>query len=547
MIRRNALRPGIFALFCALAALLWMGALGFGVPSARAEEATLLDIQVAARPEGLIAPGDVMLSFTIENVSEEEARNVYLSSADGLISELVGQIAPGGAQSFTRQHSVTAEELEAGEIIYIISQDDPADSNVKINYTVRAQIRRSDAQPSVEFTRQFSSRSVAQGGTVTITYRIRNTGNVPLNDLQVQDALGNYVGRVDVLGTGESRTLISRATVNEASVSSASLSYRAEGSGDVLVENLADVAVNIASADLQGVFTAGYSAFSKSTADVVLTLSNAGNVGYRDLCVIDDLYGGVIADGLVLPAGGDPLEISRAYAVRGDSGFRWRVIGTSEAGDRVNFLSDTLTLSPREDGTPEMLNLSVRALTPQISRAGDVTMRVVIDNTGGVDLYDIALIEATLGEVQRFAVLPGDGTIRRDIAVHVDDNATYDFQIRGADADGAEHAAVAAPVEVAITADGVLPQGAQQGLFEFSGGSIKIGGSATFAVLLLVGCAVLIALVVILIIATRRQRLERQLRIAAERQRRREEMGKTSRINPVRAPQQKTKSKGRNS
>ena len=100
-------------------------------------------------------------------------------------------------------------------------------------------------------------------------------------------------------------------------------------------------------------------------------------------------------------------------------------------------------------------------------------------------------------------------------------------------------------MDVTITPDGVLPQGAQQRLFEFSGGSIKIGGSSTFAVLLLAGCAVLLALVVILIIATRRQRLERQLKIAAERQRRREELSKTNRFTPVRAPQ-KTKSKGRN-
>ena len=546
MTRQNTWRLGIAAVLFALAVLLLTGVLGFAAPAARAEDGeAMLRIQVSPRPEGLIAPGDVMLSFFIENISEEDAHNVYLSSADGLLFELVGQIAPGESQSFSRQHSVTAEELEAGEILYTVSHDDPVDANVKINYTVRAQIRRSDALPEVEFTRQLSSRSVEAGGTVTITYRIRNTGNVPLSDLQVQDSLGSFTGHVDALGTGESRTLISRAAINEASVSSASLSYRAEGGGDVLVKTLADVSVNLAGADLSGVFTAGYSAFSKSTADVVLMLTNEGNVGYRNLCVIDDLYGGVIADELVLPVGSDPLEISHAYSVRGNSGFRWRVTGISEAGDKIDYLTDTLTLSPREAGSPEALRLSVRALTPQIRRAGDVTLRVAIENQGGVDVRDIVLSEAELGELHTFAVLPADGTIQRDFTLHVGDDIAYSFRIDCTDENGAELSAEAAQVDVTITPDGVLPQGAQQRLFEFSGGSIKIGGSSTFAVLLLAGCAVLLALVVILIIATRRQRLERQLKIAAERQRRREELSKTNRFTPVRAPQ-KTKSKGRN-
>ena len=546
MTYQNIRRFGMTAVLFALAVLLLAGALGFAVPAAHAEDGdAMLRIQVSTRPEGLIAPGDVMLSFLIENISGEDANNVYLSSADGLLFELVGQIAPGEAQSFSRQHSVTSEELEAGEILYTVSHDAPANATVKINYTVRAQIRRSDALPEVEFTRQFSSRSVEAGGTVTVTYHIRNTGNVPLEDLQVQDSLGNFTGRVDALATGESRTLISRTSVSEPSVSSASLSYRAEESSDVLVKTLEDVSVNLADSGLSGVFNAGYSAFSKSTADVVLTLTNKGNVDYRNLCVIDDLYGGVIADDLVLPVGSDPLEISHAYSVRGDGGFRWRVTGISETGEKIDYLTDTLTLSPQEAGSPEALRLSVRALTPQIRRAGDVTLRVTIENQNGVDLRDIALSEEELGVLHTFAVLPADGSIQRDFTLHVADDTSFSFRIDCTDANGAELSAAAAQVDVTITPDGVLPEGAQQRLFEFSGGSIKIGGSSTFAVLLLAGCAVLLTLVIILIIATRRQRLERQLKLAAERQRRREELGKTNRFTPVRPPQ-KTKSKGRN-
>jgi len=97
---------------------------------------------------------------------------------------------------------------------------------------------------------------------------------------------------------------------------------------------------------------------------------------------------------------------------------------------------------------------------------------------------------------------------------------------------------------VAITPDGVLPDGAKPGFIEFTGSSIKIGGSSTFAVLLIAGCVVLLVLIIMLLIASRRARIEKQIRIAAEKQRRKEELGKTNRFTPVRAP--KTKTKGRN-
>lgn len=538
MTRRIALRCALVALVMLLA---WLGSSIYFV---RAEENNrMLRVQVSVRPEGLIEAGDVVLSFSIENVSDQEARNVYLASADGLIFEPVGQIAPGETRSFSRQHSVTERELEDGEISYTISYDDPLNEGVKINYGVRAQIRRSDAQPAVEFTRQFSSRDVEEGDTLTITYRLRNTGNVPLTELQVQDVLGGYIGRVERLEVGDSRTLINRTPISVAAASAPRLSYRAEGSEETREETLAEVPVRIASAELTNTFSADYSAFSRSSAIVVLTLTNTGNVGYRDLCVIDDLYGGVIADELTLPAGGEPLEISRGYAVRGEQGFRWRVIGRSESGAKVDFVTDTVSLPAREVGTGGELRLNVRVLTPRIRHAGDVTLRVLLENPGGVELRDVVISEETLGDLHSFVVLPADGTIRRDFTLHVSDNVTYKLSARGTDADGATVDVYANPIEVIIAADGVTPQGERQ-LIEFSGGSIKVGGSTTFAVLLIAGFTVLLILIVALIIASHRSRKQREAQVAESR-RRREELGKTGRISPVRA--QKTRSKGRNS
>lgn len=244
-----------------------------------------------------------------------------------------------------------------------------------------------------------------------------------------------------------------------------------------------------------------------------------------------------------LSAGGAPLEVSRAYSLRGDRTFQWRVTGRSEAGESLDLLTDVIQLPERDAGSTDALRLSAEALTPRIRRSGNVTLRVSIDNPGGVELRDLTLSEAELGTIHSFAVLPADGAITRDFTLRVNDDVSFAFSVRGTTADGETARAYASPVEVTIASDGVLPEGEEERFFEFSGGSIKIGGSSTFAVLLIAGCAVLLVLIVALIIATRRARLERQLRAAEERKRRREELGKTNRFTPVRAPQAKKKGK----
>ena len=545
MNRRFGLQSGALRLLAAALCVFFAGALLPARGALSEGGRTLLNIQMTARPEELVEPGDVTLVFTIENTSKLDAQNVYLSSADGLLSEPVGQIAAGEVQVFNRTHSVTAAELDAGEILYPVSHDDPLDPDGKVNYAAQAQIHRSALRPEAEFTRQLSSRSVTGGSALTIVYRIRNTGNVALTDLRVQDTLGDFTGRVDRLDVGESRALVSRATVTEACVSSASLSYGAEGAGDeIFVRTLEDAAISLAEGSLSHSFSAA--AREGAVADVTLTLRNTGNVDYRDVCVTDALYGGIIADALVVPAGGDPVEVRRACAVRGSGGFRWRVTGVSAAGGRIDFTTELAVLPPAPEGEAAPLRVSAEALTPRIRRAGNVTLRVRIENPGDADVQNISLSEAEMGLLRNFAVLPAGGAIERDVSVHVETDARFSFTIAYADADGQLQSVTTAPVEVVIAQDGALPEGAKNSFFDFSGNSIKIGGSSTFAVLLIAGCVTLLALIVMLIIASRRARLEKQLRIAAEKQRRKEEMGKTNRFTPVRAATKK-KGKGRNS
>ena len=159
-------------------------------------------------------------------------------------------------------------------------------------------------------------------------------------------------------------------------------------------------------------------------------------------------------------------------------------------------------------------------------RAGDVPLRVYIENAGDADITDITLEEGTLGEIKQFAVIPSGGSIDREIVMNVQEDIEYSFSVNYTDAEGFVRTIECAPIAVDISPDGVLPLGQEPSFIEFNGTSIKIGGSSLFAVLLIVGIVVLLALVVMLLIASRKARIEKQIRMAAVRRKKREAGGK---------------------
>lgn len=480
----------------------------------------MLEIGIEARPDEMVQPEDVTLTFTITNASQTDANNIYLSSLDGLLYEPIGSIAAGDTQTFSRTHSVTQDELNDGIITYIISLDDPMNAEGRINYTIQALVKRTEAAPQVEFTRQLSSTQANAGESVTITYRIRNTGNVALSSLRVQDQLGDYTGRLEYLDVGEARTLINRAVITEDSASSAQLSYCVSGNErDVHVLSLDDAAISVAQGAISASFGAEYTTLSGTAAKATLQIINGGSMDYQNLTVTDDVNGGVIADHIDLAAGDAPAIVEAICPIRGEMELRWRITGTDSTGQNVDFTTETLLLTSVRVNAPSELTVSAQTDTPRIRRDGDVRIQLEIRNLGSADITNAVLTEDTTGQSRTFAVIPGNGSIRYEITRNVQKDTDFVYTLTYTDSDGWERTAQSQPVQIVIAADGVQPEGVKQSLIEFTGRSIKVGGSELFAWLLIAAVVVLITLIVVLAVSSRRARIRREVRMAARRRR----------------------------
>ena len=523
---------GLLAAFCALAAV---GA------AESAETASSLSIEFTVQPGVMVAPGDVTMTFVIENITDRPVRNVTLSSADGQLSEPIGQIGPGETQTLMRPHTVTEAELSAGEITYTVSHDPMLAGEAKINYPLRAAIVREEAEPGVDFTRQLSSDFVTRGGLVTVTYKLVNTGNVALSGLRLRDSLGDFTGRLERLDVGESKTFISRVALSEAGESAPVLEYEVP-SGESHTRQLDPLPIGIATSGLDLSFTVGQAVFEDGTADAILFLTNTGNVDYTGVTVLDDVYGGVIADGLTLPSGAATMEISHTYPLRGEGEYRWRVTGMSGAGETLDLRTETLTLADNTQDAAVRIDLQVAARTPRINRAGQVTFDFSIANEGNVMARDALLYEVERGEIRRLAVLPTGAPSQVSASYEVDADAQFIFCLNYTDAEGHQRTVSTDPIDVVIAPDGATPEQVGRAGMDLEGDPVKLeSNGATFIVLLVIAGAALLVMITILAVASVRARTEK-LRIAAEKQRIVAELGRTGQIPVVKAPKKKKKS-----
>ena len=466
-----------------------------------------LDVTFSISPAEMVGPSDATMTFVISNNTGADVKNIYLTSADGTLSEPVGQLSAGESQTLVRPHAVTQEELDDGCVRYVLSHDAP--DGEKVTHALSAAVTKGDARPEVDFTRQVSSRYVPAGSQLTITYRVTNNGNVPVSAIYVRDALGDFTGRLEQLPIGATRNFISRVTVNMECQSEASLEY-VTPSGETVARQLEPVVIRLSQSALDAEFSLGRSAFDPDRADAVLMLSNRGNDDYEDVTVLDDVYGGVIADGIRLPKGGAPVEVAFTYPVRGAGEYRWRVTGVSQAGESVDFVTDTRVLTDDQPERTVELRMTAEARTPRISRPGNVTFDITVTNTGTAAAKGLSLYEAERGTAREVAVLPTGEPSRFSVTYEVRQDGQYTFCLNYLDAEGHTRTVSAEPVEVVVTPGGEPPEPLDSERMQLEGTSVKLSNRSTFTILLVVASAALVSMFTLLLVTSLRARQDRR-------------------------------------
>lgn len=509
-------------LFSLIALALIICAIGW----ARADATILpqLDVRVIASPGFVTEPGEIELQFTFENRGDTPLTGVSLTSPDGVSTENVGDVAADSYLTHSLTHNVTDAELSAGVVSYLITCNS---GEKKYSFAIEATIGRAEPSTPVEFLRNVSSRFAPADGRLTVVYQVINRSSTPVTNAKVADALDGFLQEIDVINPGESVSLIHNVTVSDMMVSAPTLSYdRNDAHASIRLD---DLALRAAHPAMRMDFSA--TPLENGGVQAVLKLTNAGDVDFRSITVYDELYGGVIADGLRLTLSGASIELTHEYPARSGGVYRWRVTYVDAAGETFSVPTDTVRVNLNA-AVADSMTVSAEPKWEKIRRAGIVPITFTIQSTGFAE--NVRLFESTLGEIRTLTCVDSAEDTVWVQPVSIEESREYEFGITYTDASGTEQTVYAAPISIKIGTGGATPDSAD-GLTHtpFPGASMKVERSKWFVGVLIASVVVLIALSVTLSVLSRRARREQKQRDAARRQRLHDELGKTAPFTPL--------------
>lgn len=277
--------------------------------------------------------------------------------------------------------------------------------------------------------------------------------------------------------------------------------------------------------------------FSSDTAEVILQMTNGGNIDYFDITVFDDIYGGIIADSVNVPAGGEPVEVAHSYPIREDSSYRWRVVGRTSAGDPIDFITNTETVYLDDPIGDPLLTIRATTSMPKISRSGSVPVRIELTNIGNSMAANVRIFEESNGQLFELAVVPTGAPTARELPYKITEDTTLIFSASYTDSYGQERIATAEPLTITIGPGGQRPETVDHSNSIIGGIAAQMQHSELFIGLLFGSITVLVVLIVVLLITSRRIRIKRKELASARKQRIKEEMAKTNRFKPLRLRQ----------
>ncbi len=417
------------------------------------EEYEPLSVEITLSSESLAQAGACPASITLLNDGDDVIGDVTLYDADGDVLWGPYDLDLSGRYTWRGSLDITDEMLDAGEatctVSYVLAKGDTRyEKRVTREYS--AAIMRGTAQPSIEFSRSQSMTYAQPGQSITLTYTVKNTGNVPLINVNVTDELVGEVGTLSELAIDEKKTFTKRVTVGESALSSKPrVSYSYSGSQDIVEKELAASSIKIAQPSLEVVLESD--ATLVNPGDTVMLrckLINNGNVGYKKVQLSDQVLGdlGYIDD---LRAGKDTVY-AKAVRISSKTTFKFTVTANDTTGSDVTAVSNSLTIDVVNQADEDSLTLSAQPDRTSVAEGETVTFTLVLCNSGASDIYGIEVSERTRGFIAHVNQLRAGETMPITVGYDVTGYEMFTFSATMTQQDGAKREALAGPITISL-------------------------------------------------------------------------------------------------
>ena len=424
-----------------------------------------LTLTKSANPTAIVNAGDtITYTFDVTNSGNVTATAIGITetafSGTGTLSPITCNattLAPAATTQCTATYQATAADIAAG----IIDNTAEATGTDPGNNTITSPPSTATVtavNAALDLTKTANPATVtAAGDTITYTFHVTNTGNVPIDSIAIQEGTFSGTGSLTAI-TCNATTLAPAASTDctatyqatQADIDAGQITNDAtatgdDPAGDPITSPTADATVT-ATATPALTLTKTVSPTSGTTPGDTITYSflieNTGNTTITNIGVAEGAFTGTGGSpAITCPAGasslapGDSLictaqyELTQADADAGQIDNTATASGTDTTGGTVtsNDSDVTLPIPP----TPA-LTLLKTANTDTIDGAGQtITYSFRVTNTGNVTITDLAVVEQSFSGTGTPLTLncPADTTLVAGQSL----TCTADYQATAAD------------------------------------------------------------------------------------------------------------------
>ena len=400
-------------------------------------DATLEVVKTSNKQEGQLAGLGETIEYTITvtNKGNVAYRNVKVDDELTGLHETIAELGVGKSESFTTTYTVTEEDILKGHVRNEATaaadpihnpktgEDEiPEGSDEVTDETVAAEGALGVTKETTSTPK--NGKTYALGETITYKITVTNTGNLTAKNIQVTDSLsaneGQVIATIDSLAPGASQEIpfayvvteqdiLNGKVVNEAAAKGETddPDKKPEG-GDEKEDETDDV-----DATLEVVKTSnkqeGQLAGLGETIEYTITVTNKGNVAYRNVKVDDELTG--LHETIAELGVGKSESFTTTYTVTEEDILKGHVrnVATAKGADVPDPKNPDDPKKPtgedeQDDPTdePDASLTVVKRLTNRPNKGyftlGETAeFDVVVTNTGNVTLKNIRLTEMLEG------------------------------------------------------------------------------------------------------------------------------------------------------
>ena len=483
-------------------------------------------LQVAAslEPDLMVAPEEAHVTVTLTNTGDTSIDNLRLLRPSGLLVENVGALEPGASHAFEENVDLTLDQFRAGGVTYLVrcTLNPGTPGEVEGRMTVTAPLQRIPAEPEVEFSRSVSSEYVQAGEQVALTYRVANTGNVPLTELVVSDPLVGDVGALDELTPGQKHTFTARVPVDQDAESMPSLTCFSKASPEnPIVRDLGATKIHVTDQRLEAALSADFAAVrAGGTVTLKLDLNNASDIALEKLHVYDQT-GQELDNPPFSLKPGERYELTQPAPMKNTTTFMLTVSGYTEGGSAISARSNALTVAVQASAARARISLAAQVNPNTPVAAGTVKFSLRLTNTGEDALRGVELSERSRGPARTLWVVPPGGTvIEQDYPIG---GRPFVFLAEMTDDRGGRLTVLSSPVAVEAAAQPVAPGSAPTPLPRLTGASYQMPTGPSTFFMMMTGVSIVLAVLITMIAVSgvrKRRKIEKQRRIHIKRLRR---------------------------